>query len=677
MLTRHLWIASIVVVVLVSTNLLLVGLAHSQPGPAATSAPGAGRPASEVLMSHVTVSPSTGLAALYLQTNWRFGASYINGFAALSPTLFFAGYDGRGIELWKSDGSPAGTRLVKDINPGAPSSSPCLGLTTAFSQTMLFLATGDATSGLWKSDGTLAGTVFLGGPAADGSCRGTIVSAPGKVFFSVGEGLWKSDGTPAATLRLSNTSGESGLIMVNGLLLFTASTPATGQELWCSDGTPEGTRLIKDIRPGDIGSIPYMSSYVTQNQTVFFVADDGVHGRQLWRTDGTAAGTWQLTNEDAFNILYDGALVQDLLFFSLTQFNGGNNRIELWRSDGTVAGTFKLPGPSTPANFVNLNGQFLFSAESATVGRELWGSDGTVAGTQVFKDINPGSTSSSPADFKVIGRRLFFQADNSLTGMELWTSDGTVAGTQLVKDCHPGAVGQVPPLTMAEARGTAFFVADDGIHGPELWKSDGTTAGTQMLTTLDAVEINLLNPYYKALFFLATAGNQAQIGQTDGTPTGTVSLETVTATVSSGSGQPRWFPSSFQAQDHHLFYSIYVSDTVGQLRVLPVNVTPDLNPDLYFLRSNETLTVEANAGVLANDTDPENDALTAVLVTPPTTGTLDLLATGALTYAPPVNFSGVVTFTYQVDDGWAAAGPETAEIIVGDYDQLYLPMIQK
>ena len=44
---------------------------------------------------------------------------------AVGDTLFFTADDGvNGNELWKSDGTEAGTVLVKDINPGSGSSSP-------------------------------------------------------------------------------------------------------------------------------------------------------------------------------------------------------------------------------------------------------------------------------------------------------------------------------------------------------------------------------------------------------------------------------------------------------------------------------------------------------------------------------------------------------------------------
>src|SRR5262245_62031164 len=79
----------------------------------------------------------------------------------VNGTLFFAADDGvNGQELWKSDGTAAGTIMVKDIRPGANGSFP--ENLTAVGNT-LFFAADDGVNGteLWKSDGTAAGTILV------------------------------------------------------------------------------------------------------------------------------------------------------------------------------------------------------------------------------------------------------------------------------------------------------------------------------------------------------------------------------------------------------------------------------------------------------------------------------------------------------------------------------------
>src|SRR5690606_32946485 len=76
----------------------------------------------------------------------------------LAGTLYFRAIDDtNGNELWKSDGTAAGTVLVADINPGSASSTP--GNFTLNGNTLYFTAN-DGTTGveLYRTNGTLAGT---------------------------------------------------------------------------------------------------------------------------------------------------------------------------------------------------------------------------------------------------------------------------------------------------------------------------------------------------------------------------------------------------------------------------------------------------------------------------------------------------------------------------------------
>lgn len=80
------------------------------------------------------------------------------------------------------------------------------------------------------------------------------------------------------------------------------------------------------------------------------------------------------------------------------------------------------------------------------------------------------------------------------------------------------------------------------------------------------------------------------------------------------------------------------------------NAAPTAVADTYTAVENTQLTVSAANGVLANDTDPEGDTLSAVLVSSPTSGTLNLNGDGSFSYLPDTDFMGADTFTYRVDD---------------------------
>jgi len=95
----------------------------------------------------------------------------------------------------------------------------------------------------------------------------------------------------------------------------------------------------------------------------------------------------------------------------------------------------------------------------------------------------------------------------------------------------------------------------------------------------------------------------------------------------------------------------------------PVNQPPQAVNDAYSTTAGVPLQVNA-PGVLGNDSDPDNDGLTAVLVSGPANGQLNLSANGAFTYSPNPGFSGVDSFTYQAFDGELSSNTATVTITV-------------
>jgi ELWxxDGT repeat protein len=370
-----------------------------------------------------------------------------NDWANVNGTLFFLANDGAlGDELWKSNGTEAGTVMVKDIFPGSGGSHPGVaypgymygsGLTNV-NGTLFFAANDDAHgTELWKSDGTAAGTVLVADicPNAFGSSPVELTNVNGTLFFRANDGthgdeLWKSDGTSAGTVRVKTTtpgerlSNPYGLTNVNGALFFSA-IGASRTGLWKSDGTDAGTVLVKQSGEHYIHAV----SRATVNGTLYFASGRGQQpdttGIELWKSDGTEAGTVMV--KDILPGLRGSnpsllTNVNGTLFF---RAQDDSNGYELWKSDGTAAGTVMVKdirpgtGSSDPSELTNFNGKLLFGASDGPNNGELWVSDGTAAGTVMvtnLEQVNDGL----PQGLTVVGDTMFFSPNDAFFGRELW-----------------------------------------------------------------------------------------------------------------------------------------------------------------------------------------------------------------------------------------------------------------
>jgi hypothetical protein len=83
-----------------------------------------------------------------------------------------------------------------------------------------------------------------------------------------------------------------------------------------------------------------------------------------------------------------------------------------------------------------------------------------------------------------------------------------------------------------------------------------------------------------------------------------------------------------------------------------------------FTTSEDTILAVAAPGILANDSDPDGDQLSTVLVDAPTYGQVQLQSDGSFTFTPDIDFNGFETFSYRVSDGELEAGPIVVQIQV-------------
>ena len=118
-------------------------------------------------------------------------------------------------------------------------------------------------------------------------------------------------------------------------------------------------------------------------------------------------------------------------------------------------------------------------------------------------------------------------------------------------------------------------------------------------------------------------------------------------------------------------YEVRVTDSgsltyteIITINVLDVNEAPVTFEDSYSMDQDTTLNIIESEGVLANDTDPDSDTLTATLVNDVSTGSLSLASDGSFTYTPVIGFTGTVEFNYSAGDGGISSLPENVTITV-------------
>jgi ELWxxDGT repeat protein len=538
----------------------------------------------------------------------------------VNGTLFFRTNDGvHGVELWKSNGTPAGTAIVSDINPGSQSSLPDNLVNVSGT---LFFDANDGTHGaeLWQSNGAAAGTVLVKDifPGSGDSTPEYLTNVNGVLFFTAidnghGRELWRSNGSAAGTILVADIDPGTGgsfpkqLTNANGILFFAADDGVHGAQLWESNGSTAGTAPVKDINVGTLGLFR-TSDMANVNGTLFFAADDVLTGVELWRSNGFAVGTSLVKD---INTTVPANQYRSSSFpSSLTNVNGtlffraddGLHGPQLWTSNGSAAGTVMLGGLN-PVSLTNVNGTLFFAANDGH-GAELWKSNGTADGTVLAKDINPGPGGSYPFSLTNVDGTLFFDAVDGTHGPELWKSDGTAPGTTMVMDINAGSHGSSPNL-LTNVSGTLFFVCNDGVHGVELWKTNGAAAGTVLVADINpgpgGSYPNDLTNVNGTLFFSATdAVHGSELWRSDGTSAGTVLVSDINA----GSGGS--YPSQLTNFSGTLFFAandgahgteLFESNGIGSVLVKDINPGSAGSSPADLTIVNGSLFFSANDGV--------------------------------------------------------------------------------
>lgn len=373
---------------------------------------------------------------------------------ATTDLLWFSAYTPRyGRELWVTDGTRSGARMIRDFTPGPASSqfepdnsngstnwSPVFGM--GLGNRLLFSGySPDSGWELWSSDGTSGGTGLL------------IDVLPGLA----------SNGTPL-------DSYPKGFVRFGDRMLFEGAIDQAIKDgaLYTTDGTAAGTYRLTP-RGVRLGGGTHVDRFAVNSKGVYFLEYDSRGlGLGIFRTDGvnieqlsTLAARQVVVNENVMYALSDGALLRlDV---------DGRNPVK-------VADVLPIDRSRISVDQPTLaGGRLFFLRANAEKAWSVWSTDGTPEGTHVVSAIGE-HVALYWSDYKILGEAggaAIVLAHDA----KLWATDGTESGTRLLADVAV-RLGQPAGTTVdssffATHRGRVYFVVEE-----TLWRTDGSPAGT-------------------------------------------------------------------------------------------------------------------------------------------------------------------------------------------------------
>jgi ELWxxDGT repeat protein len=540
-------------------------------GAAAVPAPALA--ASPLVLTQLPVNPDTldsvGNDQLRDQNAVRIG----------SETYFVATVGDTTGQVWKTDGTTAGTVLVKDFFPaGAFGEVRLAKVGSSLVVTPSYETDTGSVNEIWISDGTAAGTVKL---EVSGGVRWTtiesqVASLDGTLYFAAqpdggSKRLWSVDPQTHAVTQVDTTVdgvSDGAPVLAGGAVYFvhwvdgsdTGELKRVGASgpvpvLDAPGGDPIAT-FSGDLVAGGDGRVFF------QNPSGFLAATDGAGGLDvvsLGETGYSGMPSSNYTTATPTGIVfttfdYRSALVTvDGTTATSDHFNGlevsagwaplyvaGRYYAVMWRNGvGLQLFTKTTPGATaTPvvdgdgsefqalSSVVSAGGeQYLLGVSPNQHVPTLYRLDGAVATTvHAFTDEPNVDTLTA------VGGQLLLTNQSPSTGAEPWVSDGTSEGTHLLKDINDVNQSSHPTQTVTFA-GKAWFGGYERTHGNELWTTDGTASGTHLFADLlPGADGSSPEPHLAAggkLYFSASANSgRHRLYVTDGTIDGITPLST-------------------------------------------------------------------------------------------------------------------------------------------------------
>ena len=447
-----------------------------------------------------------------------------------------------GHELYLSNGTPIGTRLLRDFLPSQVGLSADLDDAIEWNGKLYFNGcVSTSKRKLYETDGTPAGTR----PVAQGQL---IPNEPwdmqlysNALHFSAlspsgSRELYQYDGvsfTQVTGVGVGAYSGAGPELTQVGGQLFYVDAGSTSSQLVVSDGSGAGTFVVPGAPTGtQVHQIHSLTA--TMGGELLFSGPSPTGNAALWSVDPVGLAVTLLDELDGSGGNYGSNPLSPARVGMDVYVSAGPNSMErgIWRIDHNLVATEVVPftqlnvieGPE----LVELPGQAVFFVvgETAGLGQEPYVLSGAGLATTLLGDLSPGTASTRVLAKRVFEGALFFVAEtdqgagNKVTS--LYRTDGTLAGTTLV---HGAA-----PEPMLEILGDKLILMNDSpATGIEPWVTDGTPTGATPLADLTAgsASSKVCSPRSiggYVFFVVQTTTSKGTLYATDGTPAGTQAL---------------------------------------------------------------------------------------------------------------------------------------------------------
>lgn len=375
-------------------------------------------------------------------------------FHEFKDSLYYMGHDNN---LWKSNGTPAGTKKAVHLD-STNNGTGNVGYQILNNTENSLFFTSDASSILWKTNGTKSGTLKLH--------EFGITELP---FFNF-------------------TSFYSSWTFDNLLIFERRNISLNKTELWRSDGTVAGTFQLATNN--------YISGYGVFNNQLYFRDNSG-----LWKTNGTQEGTLQINEKDFFS----GKQLRDK--FYLVRRNNTENSIEYYEIDKdenlkllTAISDFTEEGFNYPSGFTKIDDRYLLNYISTPGYQHFILTDGNAENTKKAFSLRGSIPFAEEYFFTYLNKKIYFTAVDSLKGQELWVwdfecPDGYTIRDNITKDSTIVYGKNIWGQNIVGNNKTVTYDAKNGIilqPGFEVQK--GTVFKTKLIgcanTTLNTIEDN-------------------------------------------------------------------------------------------------------------------------------------------------------------------------------------------